>query len=80
MDNVFLYVLIGFLAIVVLSSFVTVQQGTVGVTTIFGKYNRILFPGLNFKIPLTRSLLSKRYSNAFPSRTVPWSWNSRPLP
>ncbi len=59
MDNVFLYVLIGFLAIVVLSSFVTVQQGTVGVTTIFGKYNRILFPGLNFKIPLIEKIFKR---------------------
>lgn len=32
-------------------SFVTIQQATVGVTTIFGKFNRILRPGLNFKIP-----------------------------
>jgi len=32
-------------------SFVTIQQGFVGVTTIFGKFNRILRPGLNFKIP-----------------------------
>jgi len=32
-------------------SFVTIQQGFIGVTTIFGKFNRILRPGLNFKIP-----------------------------
>lgn len=32
-------------------SFVTINQATVGVTTIFGKFNRILRPGLNFKIP-----------------------------
>jgi prepilin-type processing-associated H-X9-DG protein len=38
--------------IIVLSSFVTVQQGTLAVTTIFGKYNRIFYPGLNFKIPI----------------------------
>lgn len=31
--------------------FVTVQQGTVGVLTMFGKYRRVLYPGLNFKIP-----------------------------
>lgn len=31
--------------------FVTVQQGTVSVVTMFGKYRRILYPGLNFKIP-----------------------------
>lgn len=31
--------------------FVTVQQGTVAVVTMFGKYQRIMYPGLNFKIP-----------------------------
>ena len=31
--------------------FVTVQQGTVSVITMFGKYRRVLYPGLNFKIP-----------------------------
>jgi regulator of protease activity HflC (stomatin/prohibitin superfamily) len=48
---------VGFIIISVLGvltlllSFVTIQQATVGVTTIFGKFNRILRPGLNFKIP-----------------------------
>ena len=32
--------------------FVTVQQGTIAVVTMFGKYRRILHPGLNFRIPL----------------------------
>lgn len=32
-------------------AFVTVQQGTVAVITMFGKYRRIMYPGLNFKIP-----------------------------
>ncbi|MCM2354082.1 MAG: SPFH domain-containing protein [Pseudobdellovibrio sp.] len=31
--------------------FVTVNQGTVSVVTMFGKYRRIMYPGLNFKIP-----------------------------
>ncbi|MBC9910618.1 SPFH domain-containing protein [Chitinophaga varians] len=57
--NVFLLIL-GFLAlIVILSSFVTVQQGNVAITTIFGKYNRILFPGLNWKIPLIEKVFKK---------------------
>lgn len=30
---------------------VTVNQGTVAVVTMFGKYRRIMYPGLNFKIP-----------------------------
>ncbi|NML35864.1 SPFH domain-containing protein [Chitinophaga sp. G-6-1-13] len=57
--NVFLMIL-GFLAlIVILSSFVTVQQGNVAITTIFGKYSRILFPGLNWKIPLIEKVFKK---------------------
>jgi regulator of protease activity HflC (stomatin/prohibitin superfamily) len=34
------------------TSFVVVQQGTISVITMFGKYRRILSPGLNFRIPL----------------------------
>lgn len=45
-------VTVSVLFILLLSSFKTVQQGTVVVTTIFGKFNRILHPGLNFKIPI----------------------------
>ena len=46
------YIVIGVIALfLILSSFVTVNQGTVAVITIFGKYRRIMGPGLNFKIP-----------------------------
>jgi regulator of protease activity HflC (stomatin/prohibitin superfamily) len=34
------------------SGLVTVNQGTIAVITMFGKYRRILRPGLNFKIPI----------------------------
>jgi regulator of protease activity HflC (stomatin/prohibitin superfamily) len=37
--------------VVVIFSITTVQQGTVTITTVFGKFRRILRPGLNFKIP-----------------------------
>ncbi len=47
------------LGFIILSSFRTIQQGTVGVTTIFGKFNRILHPGLNFKIPLIERIFRK---------------------
>jgi regulator of protease activity HflC (stomatin/prohibitin superfamily) len=41
------------LAIVLLfSSLVTVKQGYIDVITMFGKYRRVLRPGLNFKIPI----------------------------
>lgn len=40
-------------------SFKTVQQGTIGVVTIFGKYRRILHPGLNFVIPFIENLFKR---------------------
>jgi regulator of protease activity HflC (stomatin/prohibitin superfamily) len=46
-----LLVLVFFLLILLFSSFVSVKQGTIAVVTVFGKYRRILSPGLNFKIP-----------------------------
>ena len=40
------------LAIIVYTGLVTVNQGTIAVVTLFGKYRRILRPGLNFKLPV----------------------------
>jgi prepilin-type processing-associated H-X9-DG protein len=40
------------LAIIVFTGLVTVNQGTIAVITLFGKYRRILRPGLNFKVPI----------------------------
>jgi regulator of protease activity HflC (stomatin/prohibitin superfamily) len=37
---------------IVFSGLVTVNQATIAVVTMFGKYQRILRPGLNFKIPI----------------------------
>lgn len=48
----FLSVIIFFVVIATVGGLiVTVQQGTVSVVTLFGKYRRVLYPGLNFKIP-----------------------------
>ncbi|MCD8741116.1 SPFH domain-containing protein [Mucilaginibacter roseus] len=47
------------LLIILFSSFVTVKQGTIAVVTVFGKYRRILTPGLNFKIPLIELIYSR---------------------
>jgi regulator of protease activity HflC (stomatin/prohibitin superfamily) len=58
-SSIIAYLLVFFIIIVVLSSFVTVKQGTIAVVTIFGKYRRILTPGLNFKIPLVEQIYSK---------------------
>ncbi|MBD1385059.1 SPFH domain-containing protein [Mucilaginibacter rigui] len=58
-SSIVAYLLVFFIIIVVLSSFVTVKQGTIAVVTVFGKYRRILTPGLNFKIPLVEQIYSK---------------------
>ncbi len=42
-----------------LSCFVTVNQGLIGVVTMFGKYRRIMRPGLNFKIPFFEQIYKK---------------------
>lgn len=43
------------------SGFVTIQQGTIGVVTMFGKFKRIMSPGLNFKLPFLE-IIYKRVS------------------
>ncbi|MEB0249298.1 MULTISPECIES: SPFH domain-containing protein [unclassified Mucilaginibacter] len=58
-SSIVAYLVVFFIIIVVLSSFVTVKQGTIAVVTIFGKYRRILTPGLSFKIPLVEQIYSK---------------------
>lgn len=55
--TVYILVVIG--VIILLSSFVTVKQGTIAVVTVFGKYQRLLRPGLNFKIPLIEQIYSR---------------------
>src|SRR6195952_1440955 len=49
-----------FIVLVILfSSFVSVKQGTIVVITVFGKFRRILTPGLNFKVPFIEQIYSK---------------------
>lgn len=52
-------IIIGILLALLFFSVVTVQQGTVAITTIFGKYNRTLYPGLNFRIPLIEAIFKR---------------------
>lgn len=47
------------LLILVLSSVKTVAQGSVAVTTIFGKYHSIRRPGLNFLIPFVEKIFRR---------------------
>ncbi len=53
------WIILVILIIILSTSFVTIKQGTIGVVTVFGKYRRILLPGLNFKIPLIEVLYSR---------------------
>lgn len=46
-------------ALILFTGLQTVQQGTVAVITIFGKYRRILQPGLNLKIPFIEQVYKK---------------------
>ncbi len=54
-----LYISLGVILIIVLMSFVTVRQGTVAVITVFGKFSRILRPGLNMRIPLIENIFAR---------------------
>lgn len=47
------------IALIVFSGLVTVNQGTIAVITMFGKYQRILRPGLNFKIPFIEQIYKR---------------------
>lgn len=54
------FLILGVLALLILLlSIVTVQQGTVAVITMFGKYRRVLYPGLNLRIPFLESIFKK---------------------
>jgi regulator of protease activity HflC (stomatin/prohibitin superfamily) len=45
--------------IILFGSFFTINQGYIGVVTMFGKYRRIVRPGLNMKIPLLETVYRK---------------------
>jgi regulator of protease activity HflC (stomatin/prohibitin superfamily) len=53
--------IIGFVIIIILllSAFSSVQQGTVAVITIFGKFQRVMSPGLNIKIPFIETVFRR---------------------
>jgi regulator of protease activity HflC (stomatin/prohibitin superfamily) len=53
------YIIIGISILIFFSCFITVNQGTVAVITVFGKYRRIMSPGLNFKIPLIENVYKR---------------------
>ena len=47
------------LVILLFFGLVTVNQGTIAIITMFGKYRRILLPGLRFRIPLIESIFRR---------------------
>src|SRR3569833_1984551 len=60
MNPVVPVLIVVFIGLVILfSSFVTVKQGTIAVVTVFGKYRRIMRPGLNLKLPFIEQIYSR---------------------
>jgi regulator of protease activity HflC (stomatin/prohibitin superfamily) len=57
MEATYIFLVLGL--VILFSSFVTIQQGSVGVITVFGKYRRVLAPGLSLKIPLIEKINKK---------------------
>lgn len=56
MNIALLPVLVVIAVVIGLLSAVTVKQSTVAVVTMFGKYRRVMTPGLNFRIPLVEKI------------------------
>lgn len=52
-------IIIVFVLLLLFLSFVTVQQGTIAVITVFGKYRRMMNPGLNMKIPFIENVYKR---------------------
>lgn len=59
MGSILSYVWIIVVVIIIFSGLVTVPQANIAVITMFGKYRRILRPGLNFKIPIFENIYRK---------------------
>ena len=53
-------IIVIFLVVAIIGGvFTTVNQGTISVVTMFGKYRRIMYPGLNFKIPFLEVIMRR---------------------
>jgi len=59
MQNLIQYWWVLIIIIIFFSSFFTINQGYIGVITMFGKYQRIVLPGLRMKLPLLESVYKK---------------------
>jgi regulator of protease activity HflC (stomatin/prohibitin superfamily) len=58
-SEIFFFAIIAIVVIGLFTMFVTVQQGNIAVVTIFGKYQRILRPGLNMRLPIIEVIHSR---------------------
>jgi regulator of protease activity HflC (stomatin/prohibitin superfamily) len=54
-----LYIILALIVAFLSTGIFTVQQGTIAVITMFGKYRRVQRPGLNFKIPLLERIFKR---------------------
>jgi regulator of protease activity HflC (stomatin/prohibitin superfamily) len=54
-----LYILLAIIALLIFSGLKTVQQGNVAVVTVFGKYRRVIRPGLNLLIPFIETVFKR---------------------
>jgi regulator of protease activity HflC (stomatin/prohibitin superfamily) len=59
MQNLIQYWWVLVVIIIFFSSFFSINQGYIGVITMFGKYQRIVLPGLRMKLPLLESVYKK---------------------
>ena len=57
--SVFALTLLGLIVLTLFLCYVIVPQGTVAVVTVFGKYRRIMAPGLNFKLPFIETVYKR---------------------
>jgi len=54
-----LYIVLAIIALLIFSGMKTVQQGNVAVVTVFGKYRRVIRPGLNLLIPFIETIFKR---------------------
>ncbi|MGZ5221781.1 MAG: SPFH domain-containing protein, partial [Chitinophagaceae bacterium] len=59
MDNLFQYWWVILILLILFAGLKTINQGTIGVITVFGKYQRILLPGLRLIIPFIEQIFKK---------------------
>ena len=59
MQNIVQYWWVLAIIIIFFSSFFTINQGYIGVITMFGRYQRIVLPGLRMKLPLFESIYKR---------------------